>query len=297
MRSVAARSPAPRSANPRGSRALSLLSVLLDIGASYHARSTRQASARAKTKRAASSRPSRVGRAWGLVVHAAHAAAARHRRSALLLGSLGDHGLRGDEQAGDRRGVLERGAHHLGGIDDPGGEHVDVLFGLRVEAEGLRLVVGDPADHDRALDAGVLGDLADLSLKRFQHDVDAGLDVGVLTLKRFSRCFGTEQRNAAARDDTFLDRRAGGVKSVLDAVLLLLHLHLGRTADADDRDAARELRQTLLELLTVVVRGGLLDLRLDLGDAALDVVALAGTVDDRRVLFLDAHALRTPEHL
>src|SRR5215203_4656061 len=281
MRSVAARSPAPRSANPRGSRALSLLSVLLDIGASYHARSTRQASARAKTKRAASSRPSRVGRAWGLVVHAAHAAAARHRRSALLLGSLGDHGLRGDEQAGDRRGVLERGAHHLGGIDDPGGEHVDVLFGLRVEAEGLRLVVGDPADHDRALDAGVLRDLTDRSLKRLEHDVDAGLDVRVLALETLHGRLGAQKRDAAAGDDAFLDSRAGGVKRVLDAVLLLLHLDLGRAADADDGDAARELGETLLQLLTVVVRGGLLDLRLDLRDPTLDVTALAGTVNNR----------------
>jgi len=40
----------------------------------------------------------------------------------------------------------------------------------------------------------------------------------------------------------------------------------------DHRDAARELGQTLLQLLTVVVRGGLLDLRLDLGDAGLDVL-------------------------
>src|SRR4051812_32325525 len=41
--------------------------------------------------------------------YATHAAAARHRRSALLLGSFGDHGLRRDEQASDGRGILERG--------------------------------------------------------------------------------------------------------------------------------------------------------------------------------------------
>src|SRR3954452_4509321 len=176
-------------------------------------------------------------------------------------------------------------------------QHVYVLLGLRVEAEGLGLVVGDPAHHDRALDARVLGDLPDRSLKRFQDDVDAGLDVIVLTLKRLSRCFGPEHRNAAAWTDTFLDCRTGGVKSILDAVLLLLHLDLGRTADADDRHAARELRQALLELLTVVVGGGLLDLRLDLGDAALDVRLLARAIDDRGILLLDAHALSAPEHV
>jgi hypothetical protein len=40
-------------------------------------------------------------------------------------------------------------------------------------------------------------------------------------------------------------------------------------ADADHRDAARELGQPLLQLLAVVVGGGFLDLRLDLADVRL----------------------------
>ena len=84
---------------------------------------------------------------------------------------------------------------------------------------------------------------------------------------------------------------------VVDAILLLLDLDFGRAADADDRNAAGELGQTLLQLLLVVVGGGLLDLRLDLGDAALDVGLLAGAVDDRGVLLLDPHALGPAEHL
>jgi hypothetical protein len=87
------------------------------------------------------------------------------------------------------------------------------------------------------------------------------------------------------------------VHGVVDAVLLLLDLDLGRAADADHRDAARELRETLLQLLLVVVRGGLLDLRLDLADPGLDVGLLAGAVDDRRVLLLDAHPLGAAEHV
>jgi hypothetical protein len=39
---------------------------------------------------------------------------------------------------------------------------------------------------------------------------------------------------------------------VINAILALLHLDLGRTADADHRNAARELGETLLQLLTVV---------------------------------------------
>ena len=51
---------------------------------------------------------------------------------------------------------------------------------------------------------------------------------------------------------------------VVDAILALLHLDLGGAADADHRHAARELGQPLLQLLAVVVGGGLLDLGLDL---------------------------------
>ena len=67
---------------------------------------------------------------------------------------------------------------------------------------------------------------------------------------------------------------------VLDAVLALLHLGLGGTADPDDRNTAGELRQPLLQLLLVVVRGGVLDLGADLRDAGLDRGLLAGAVDD-----------------
>ena len=110
-----------------------------------------------------------------------------------------------------------------------------------------------------------------------------------LSALRYSRRLdGAQQRDAAARHDAFLDGRAGRVQRVVDAVLALLHLDLGRAADLDDRDAAGQLGQALLQLLAVVVRGRLLDLRLDLLDARLDVGLLAGAVDDRRVVLVDA---------
>src|SRR5262249_41722825 len=165
------------------------------------------------------------------------------------------------------------------------------------EPECLRPLVHDLADHDRAFDAGILGNLADRSLQRLEHDVDAGLNVRIVVADPADRLLGAQQRNAAARHDAFLDRRAGGVERVLDAVLLLLALDLGRAADADHRDAARELGETLLQLLPVVVRRGFLDLRLDLTDARLDVLALAGAVNDRRLLLLDDHLFGAAQHL
>src|SRR5438067_1759393 len=83
-----------------------------------------------------------------------------------------------------------------------------------------------------------------------------------------------QERHAAARDDAFLDGRAGRVQRVLDSSLLLLELDLGRRANLDHRDAAAQLGQARLELLTVVVAGGLFDLDLDLLDARLNILGL-----------------------
>ena len=106
-----------------------------------------------------------------------------------------------------------------------------------------------------------------------------------------------KQRHAAARHDTFLDGRAGRVQRIVDAILLLLHLDLGGTADLDHRDTAGELRQTLLQLLAVVVGRGALNLLSDLGDAPLDLVLLAAATDDRGVVLGDGDALGLAEHL
>ena len=62
--------------------------------------------------------------------------------------------------------ILQGRAHDLGRIDDALLEHVAVLVVLGVVAERLAARLEHLADHDRALDAGVLGDLADRSLQR-----------------------------------------------------------------------------------------------------------------------------------
>src|SRR5690606_744006 len=90
---------------------------------------------------------------------------------------------------------------------------------------------------------------------------------------------------------------SGCVQGVVDAVLLLLDLDLGRAADAQDGDAAGQLGQALLQLLTVVVRGGVLDLTLDLADAGFDAVLLASAFDDGGVVLGDLDLLGLAEHV
>jgi hypothetical protein len=103
---------------------------------------------------------------------------------------------------------------------------------------------------------------------------------------------GAQQSDAAAGHDAFFNRRTGRMHRIIYAILALLDFGFSRAADADHRDAACELGQTLLKPLTVVVRGGFLDLRLDLIDAGLDVGFLAGAADDGGVLLVDHHLLR-----
>ena len=104
-----------------------------------------------------------------------------------------------------------------------------------------------------------------------------------------------EQGHAAAGDDPFLGRRPGRVQGVLDAGLGLLHVGLGRGADADQGHAAGELGQPLLELLLVVLALGLLDLAAKLVDPPLDVGLLAGTLDDRGAVLVDLDLLGLAE--
>ncbi|OPZ82387.1 MAG: hypothetical protein BWY77_00190 [bacterium ADurb.Bin431] len=85
------------------------------------------------------------------------------------------------------------------------------------------------------------------------------------------------------------------MQGVLNAGLFLLHLDLGGSADLEDRNTAGQLGQTLLQLLLVIIGSRGLDLLLDLGDASLDVLSLAGALDDGGVVLVDGNALGLAE--
>src|ERR1700680_2499129 len=230
--------------------------------------------------------------------HAAHPPARRHAASTCVpLRNFGHHGFGGDQESCDRGRVLDRHTNNLGRVDDALGDQVPVFAGLGVEAVGILILLEDLADDHRAVLTRVDRDLAGWIGQRLAHDIDAGLLVVVLGAKPLEVLGGAQQRDAAARHNAFLNRRTGRMHRIINAILALPDLDLGRATDADHRDAARELGQTLLQLLTVVVRGGFLDLRLDLRNAGFDVGLLAGAVDDGGVLLVDHHLLGAAEHL
>src|SRR6185295_14239600 len=102
--------------------------------------------------------------AAALHVHAAHAAHATHAAvvvaataALLLFHQLRNHRVGGEHQAGYGRGVLQRRARHLGGIDHAHLHHVAELLGLRVEAV-VALVLEHLVQHHRGLRAAVVDD-------------------------------------------------------------------------------------------------------------------------------------------
>src|SRR6516225_9039498 len=231
-----------------------------------------------------------------LVIHTAHATR-RHARCRLWLRPVGYHGLGRDQQPGDRGGILQCYSDDLGRVDDPGRYQVLVVARLRVITKVRLVLVGQLANDDRALNAGILRDLPDRRLDSLADDVNADLLVVVHGVESGQNFAGKEQRHAAAGDDAFLDRGLGCVHGVVDAILAFLDLDLAAAADADDRDPTRQLGQTLLQLLAVVIGGRLLNLRPDLTGAGDDVVLAAGAIDDGRVLLLDPHLLGASEHV
>ena len=69
-----------------------------------------------------------------------------------------------------------------------------------------------------------------------------------------------------------------------NSALRLLHFGFGRGADFDLGHAAGELRQTLLQLLAIVIAVGRFDLAANLLGTACDRFLLAAAADDRRVV-------------
>src|SRR5205823_12709868 len=118
-------------------------------------------------------------------------------------------------------------------VDDAGLDEVLDLAGVDVHAL-TRLRRADRVDHDRALEARVRAQLAERLLERAEDDLRTR---PLVALEPFGGLLDgrrrVQERDAAARDDALLEGSPRGLQRVLDAVLLLLHLGLGRSADLD----------------------------------------------------------------
>ncbi len=186
---------------------------------------------------------------------------------------------------------MQSRAGNLGRVDDAGLEHINEVARVGVEADGAALRLDFLGDH-AAVISGVGRDVPDRLLERSQHNRHAELLVAVDRSEQLlDRRDHPDEGHAAARDNPFLGRGPRGVQSIFNPGLGLLHVGLGRRRHTDQGHAARQLGQPLLELLLVVFAFRFLDLAAKLINTTLDVGPLAGTLDDRRAVFIDLDLL------
>ena len=192
-------------------------------------------------------------------------------RGFLVLGLLHDGRLGGQHDRGDRGGVLQRRPGDLGRVDDARPSPCRPTRRSRRRSRCRRPRCGAAARRPSPRSPAFCamrraGSLS--ALRTIRAPVASSPSRSSLSSPASARINVTP----AAGHDALLDRGSGRRDGVLDAVLLLLELDLGGRADLDHRDAAGELGEPLLQLLAVPVGVGVLDLGLDLVDAAGDLV-------------------------
>src|SRR6266571_1758955 len=233
------------------------------------------------------------------LVHAFHTTHTTHTTTwhcrSVLLRQLGDQGFGGHQQPGNARGVLQRAAGHLGRVNDALFHHVAVHIGGGVVAfVGLQLT--HPLHDDRAFRTGVRSDVAHGLFQGALHNTHANTLVALeFPFQLIERWDSPQVRHPTTGDNALFDCRTGGIQGVLDAGLLLLHLRFGRGPDVDHSHTTDELRQTLLQFLTVIVRGRLFNLRADLLHTPFNLRRLPSAFDDGGVVLVNRHALGPAE--
>src|SRR6266516_3261877 len=214
--------------------------------------------------------------------HATHAThTSRHGSSAFFFWRIGDQRIGSQEHTGDTGGILQGGTCHLHRINDTGFEHIHVLALEYIEAvaTGLCTYIGN---CNGSIAASIFHDLAQRLLKCAAQDDDTRLFVTGSDLDFVQRRDRMSQHSTAACYDTFFDSGACSGKRILYAMLLLFEFDLGCSAHFNHSDATRQLGQSLLQLLTVIVARGLINLGANLPDACLDILFFAGALNDCR---------------
>src|SRR5262249_42080683 len=151
---------------------------------------------------------------------------------------------------------------------------------VSVVTEVCRLVAANLVDNNCAFLARIPNDLTKRFFERSLDDSDADVLVVVINLEVLERLLCSKERDSTAGNYAFFDGCLRGVHRVLNTSFLLLQFGLGSRADLDNRDAADEFRESLLELLTIIVGSCVIDLGANLFDSTLDLRTFARAFND-----------------
>src|SRR5690554_6309560 len=117
---------------------------------------------------------------------------------------------------------------------------------------------------DRSIESSVLRNLSDGLFESsannpVSNDLFFGKSSQILLFKNFS---SLNECYTATSDNTLFDCSPGSGERILNSVLLLLELDFCRCSNIDHCNTTGEFRQALLQLLSVVITGSILDLHL-----------------------------------
>src|SRR3712207_1670637 len=214
----------------------------------------------------------------------------------VLLGFIGDEALCGEEHACDRGCVLQSYTSNLGWVDDTFLTKILVNLGTCIVTE-VALALAYLIYYHSTFATCVGYNLAQRLLDGTLHDVDTRLLIGIVALQAFQGLLCTYVSGTATYYNTFLDGSTCSTESIVYAILLLLHLYLRVGTYIEYSHATRQFCQALLQLLLIVSALGVFDFVLYLGDTLLDVLLVAGTINDGCIVLRYVYFLGCAQHL
>jgi len=207
------------------------------------------------------------------------------------LGDLNDHSLSGDHERCNTGSVNEGGSDDLGGVNDSGLHHVDVLTGSSVVSAHAVSTLEEFVDDNRAFVSSVLADSLDGDLASLSYNINTDSLVEVSSLNVVKSLGGEKKGGTTAGNDSLIGSSSGSAEGILNAVLELSDLDFRSTTNLDDSDSTGESSDTLLELLSIVVTGGTFHLVSEVLNTLGDLFGASGSSHDDDIVLRDDNLL------
>ena len=183
--------------------------------------------------------------------HAAHATLAHRHCGSLFLRLVANETLSGEEHTCNRGSILKSYALYLSRIDNSSLTQILVNILACIVAE-VAFALANLLNNNGTFATCILNNLTKRLLNSTTYDVDTSLLVGIVTLKVLKSLLSADVSCTATYNNAFFHSCTCSAESVVNAVLLLLHLNLAVGTNIQNCYATCELCQTLLKLLLVV---------------------------------------------
>jgi hypothetical protein len=226
--------------------------------------------------------------------HASHSTHTSHTTAAgstRWLGDINNHGLSGDHERSNTGRVNEGGSDDLGGVNDTGFHHVDVLTGGGVVSALHVSRLEKFVDDDRAFVSSVLADGLDGDLASLSYNIDTNTLVKVLSLDVVKSLRSEEEGGTTAGNDSLIGSSSSSAECILNAILKLSDFDFRSSTNLDDSDSTGKSTNTLLELLSVVITGSAFHLVFKGLNALSNLSGFSSSTHDDDVVFRDDNLL------